>query len=206
LARYRGPVCRLCRAEGKKLFLKGVKCETPKCPLEKKNYGPGQHGQARKKLSEYALQLREKQSVRRKFSVSETQFKRYYKDAVRSKDVTGTVLLRLLELRLDNAVYASSLVASRAQGRQLLKHGHFLVNGKKVNVPSYQVKVGDIITAREKSAKILKALVEGASLPPAPSWLEVDKEACALKISSIPQREDMDTTIQESLIIEYYSR
>lgn len=206
MARYRGPVCRLCRTEGKKLFLKGTRCDTPKCAMETKPYRPGVHGQARKKLSEYAIQLREKQSVRNKFSVSEKQFRRYYKEAVRRTGVTGTLLLKLLEFRLDNIVFISGLVSSRPQARQMVKHGHFRVNGIKVDIPSYHVKVGDVITGNDKSLKILKALTEDQPTRPTPRWMEADQNNFAVRIMDQPEREDMDPTIQENLIIEYYSR
>ncbi len=207
MARYRESVCKLCRNEGQKLFLKGSRCDTPKCAIERKNYPSGQHGQARRKLSEYAIQLREKQKVRRTYGLLEKQFRRYYQKSVRMPGVTGTVMFQLIEARLDNVVYRSGLVPSRAQARQLILHGHFAVNGQKVNIPSYQTKVGDIITTfKEKDKTLIKSLTEGGSVPPTPRWLEVDRDNAVIRVMAKVEREDVDATIKEALIIEYYSR
>lgn len=205
MSRYREAVCKLCRNEGVKLFLKGDRCDTPKCAIERRNYGSGQHGQARRKLSEYAIQLREKQKVRRLFSLSEKQFRRLYKDASRRKGVTGTILLQSLESRLDNLVYRSGLVPSRPQARQMICHGHFLVNGKKVDIPSCQVKVGDKISVRDGSKALIKGLMEGRK-PMIPHWLDVSNDTLEITYTGVPAREDLDPTIKEQLIIEYYSR
>jgi small subunit ribosomal protein S4 len=207
LARYRKSVCKLCRNEGLKLFLKGSRCDTPKCAIEKKPYPSGQHGQTRKKLSEYAIQLREKQKVRRTYGLLEGQFSKYYQKAVRLPGVTGTVMFQLMESRLDNVVYRSGLVPSRAQARQLIRHGHFSVNGRKVDIPSYLTKVGDVITPKnEPSSKLIKSLTEGGSIPPTPSWLEVDRDNVAIRTLSKVEREHIDANIKEALIVEYYSR
>jgi small subunit ribosomal protein S4 len=207
LARYRGSVCRLCRAEGKKLYLKGDRCDSPKCAIEKRNFAPGQHGRNRKKPSEYAIQLREKQKVRRAYGLLEKSFYRYYEQASRQKGNTGTLLLQSLELRLDNFVYRSGLIASRAQARQAILHGHFLLNGHKVNIPSHPVKLGDVVTVRERSTSIVKAMYESRqSKPMLPVWIGADYDALKLSVLAEPQREDFDATIQEQLIIEYYSR
>jgi small subunit ribosomal protein S4 len=206
LARYRESVCKLCRNEGVKLFLKGSRCDTPKCAIERKPYATGQHGQTRRKLSEYALQLREKQKVRRLYGVQEKQFRRYYEEAVRRKGVTGTLLFQLLENRLDNVVYRSGIAPSRAQARQLIKHGHFLVNNQRVDIPSYQLKIGDIIMPRDKSKQLIKSLTESAPEPPTPRWLEVDREHSAIRVSAQVEREDVDSNLKEALIVEYYSR
>lgn len=206
LSRYRESVCKLCRNEGMKLFLKGSRCDTPKCAIERKPYATGQHGQARKKLSEYAVQLREKQKVRRMYGLQEKQFKKYYEGAVRQPGITGTLLFQLIESRLDNVIYRSGLVPSRAQARQLIKHGHFLVNGRKVDIPSYLTKVGDIISPRQKSIEYVKGLTEGASLPPIPRWLDVDRENGAIRVMAKVEREDVNNSIKDALIVEYYSR
>ncbi len=206
MARYRESVCKLCRNEGLKLFLKGSRCDTAKCAFEKKSYASGQHGQARKKLSEYAVQLREKQKVRRLYGLQEKQFRRYYEEAARKTGVTGTLLFQLLESRLDNVVFRSGIVPSRAQARQLIRHGHFVVNGKKVDIPSYLLKIGDIVTPREKSKKFVQSLTEGATTPPSPRWMDADKDNCAVRVNARVEREDIDSTIKEALIVEYYSR
>lgn len=206
MARYRDSVCKLCRNEGVKLFLKGSRCETPKCAIERKAYPSGQHGQARKKLSEYALQLREKQKVRRQYGVAEKQFRRYYEKAVRTTGVTGTILFQLLETRLDNTVYRTGLVPSRAQARQMIKHGHFTVNGQKVDIPSFRVKVGDVIAVRDKSKALIKSLTEGAVVPPVQDWLDVDKDNLAARVVAPVERHHVDATFEEHRIIELYSR
>ena len=206
MSRYRESVCKLCRNEGQKLFLKGSRCYSAKCAIEKRPYPSGAHGKARKKLSEFAVQLREKQKVRRTYSVQETQFRRYYHEAVRRKGVTGTVLFQLLESRLDNVVFRSGLVPSRAQARQLVTHGHFLVNGKKVDIPSYLVRVGDLVTPKDASKATIKALGEDAFKVEIPRWLEVDRDNLAVRVMALIEREDVDPNIQENLIIEFYSR
>jgi small subunit ribosomal protein S4 len=202
LARYKESVCKQCRRAGVSL------CGSPKCAYIKRPQGPGQHGAARKKLSEYAIQLAEKQKVRRMYGLLEKQFRRTYERAVKKQGVTGTVLLQLLEARFDNILYRSGLVATRSQGRQLIAHGHFQINDHKVDIPSYQMKVGEIITVREKSRAVLKNLRE---LSPnqaltAPHWLEADVDNNVVKFKLVPQREDIDQSINEALIIEYYSR
>lgn len=205
MARYSGPVCKLCRNEGLKLFLKGERCDTPKCAIDRRHYPSGQHGQARKKLSEYAIQLREKQKVRRAYGLLEKQFRRSFEEASRKKGVTGTVMFQRLEARLDNIFYRSGLVSSRAQGRQLIMHGHILVDNKKVTIPSYIMKPGQVISIREKSKPLLKLLQEGRK-PTVPHWLEANSEELTAKFIQLPEREDIDKTFKEQLIIEYYSR
>lgn len=208
MARYTGSVCRLCRREGCKLFLKGEKCYGPNCSVGKRPTPPGEHGQARqRKQSEYGIQLREKQKARRAYGILEKQFHHYFKEAERMKGITGENLLVLLERRLDNVVYRLGFGASRPQARQLVLHGHIRVNGKKVNVPSYQVSTGDVISIREKSAESdhFKALREGTGRV-IPKWLTVDAENLKATVDAMPTREDIDLTIQESLIVELYSR
>jgi small subunit ribosomal protein S4 len=209
LARYRGSVCRLCRREGLKLFLKGERCYTEKCAIERRTYAPGQHGKGRRvKFSEYGLQLREKQKVKRIYGVLERQFRRYYKAAARRKGVTGIQLLLALEGRLDNAAYRFGFASSRSEARQLVRHGHFLVNGRKVNIPSYQTKPGDVIELREKSRNVARFQhnLELASRRGLPHWLEYDPKAFKGTIKALPAREDLTMPIQEQLIIELYSK
>lgn len=208
MARYTGAVCRQCRREGMKLYLKGDRCYSDKCAVVTKNYAPGQHGQGRKKVSEYGTQLREKQKVRRMYGVLERQFSSYFEKAERQKGVTGENLLRLLELRLDNVVYRLGLASSRVDARQLVRHGHFTVNGRKVNIPSYLVKVGQVIAVSEKSRKSPKFEEIAAAIVHrnAPQWLEQDKENLTGKVIALPVREDMDQNINEQLIVELYSR
>lgn len=208
MARYTEAVCRLCRREGGKLFLKGEKCYTPKCPVDKRNYPPGEHGQGRRKVSEYGLQLREKQKARTIYGVLEAQFRRYFEKAEKSRGVTGEVLLQLLERRLDNIVYRMGAGASRAEARQLVRHGHFTVNGKKVDIPSYLVREGDVVSVRPKSRNEgrFKELQEYARGRTFPDWLEVDVENQASKVLRYPKREDIDVTLEEHLIVELYSR
>ena len=202
MARYKESVCKQCRRAGVSL------CGSPKCAYLKRQTGPGQHGGARKKLSEYAIQLAEKQKVRRTYGMLEKQFRRTYDRAVKKEGVTGTVFLQLLETRFDSVLYRSGLVATRSQGRQLIGHGHLLLNGQPVDIPSYQLKPGDIISVRQKSVQVFKNLRElSPNQPPvAPHWLEVDIDSGVAKYSMMPHREDMDQTINEALIIEYYSR
>ena len=206
MSRYRDSKCKLCRNEGRKLYLKGTRCDTIKCAFERRPYGTGQHGQARKKVSEFGLQLRAKNRERRRYSITETQFRRYYKKAVRLKGPTDTILFQLLESRFDNIVYKAGLVPSRAQARQMILHGHFMVNGKKVNIPSYEVKVGQIITPKQGSDALLKTLSEGRLIPQAPRWMEVDMSNFSVKKLAKLEREDVAEDTEGHLIIEYYSR
>ncbi|NLY30467.1 MAG: 30S ribosomal protein S4 [Firmicutes bacterium] len=208
MARYTGPVCRLCRREGEKLFLKGDRCYTEKCAVDRRTYPPGQHGQGRRKESEYGLHLREKQKVRRIYGVLERQFERYYDRAARQKGITGENLLQLLEMRLDNIVYRMGLGASRAQARQLVLHGHIAVNGKKVDIPSYEVQPGDVISVRENSRnlQLIKDNVEAAAGRTMPEWMEVNLEQMEGKILAVPTRDQIDISVQEHLIVEFYSQ
>ena len=208
MARYTGSVCRLCRREGCKLFLKGEKCYGPKCTVNLRPTPPGEHGQARqRKMSEYGLQLREKQKAKRAYGVLENQFHRYFEEADRMKGITGENLLVLLERRLDNVVYRAGFGSSRPMARQLVLHGHIRVNGKKVDIPSYLVKAGDVITIREKSAEsdYFKGLREGTGKV-LPAWLTIDAQNLKVTVDAMPKREDIDLTIQENLIVELYSR
>jgi small subunit ribosomal protein S4 len=208
LARYTGSVCRQCRRENMKLFLKGDRCFSDKCSYDRRGYPPGQHGQRRSKQSDYGIQLREKQKVRRIYGISEKQFRIAFKRADRQKGITGTNLLSLLETRMDNTVFRLGFVNSRNQGRHFVRHNHFTVNGKKVNIPSYQVKKGDVIELREKSRKVqaisdsLDAIVRRG----VPSWLEINKDTFKGQIVGIPTREDITLPIQEQLIVELYSK
>jgi small subunit ribosomal protein S4 len=208
VARYSGPVCRLCRREGMKLFLKGERCFKEKCAVERRSYAPGQHGKRRNKMQPYGLQLREKQKVRRVYGVLEAQFRRYFAEANRQRGVTGENLLRLLELRLDNVVYSLGFASSRSQARQLVRHGHVQVNGRKVNVPSFEVKAGMEVQLTGKmrtNAFVTEALdtAQGRGVPP---WLELDSENFRGKVLALPTREDIRLPIQEQLIVELYSR
>ena len=207
MARYTGESCRVCRREGEKLFLKGSRCYTDKCAITRRAYAPGQHGQKRKKQSDYGMQLREKQKAKAFYGVLESQFRKYFEEASRSKEVTGLKLLQILESRLDNVVYRLGLATSRAQARQLVRHGHITVNGKKVNIPSYLVKVGDVIAVREKSRNLpkIKEVVE-ANMVKVPKWLEFNLEGLSCKVLSLPEREDIDLQVQEHLIVELYSK
>lgn len=208
MARYTGPACKLCRREGKKLFLKGDRCYTGKCALERRSYAPGQHGQNRKKTSEYGLQLRAKQSARRYYGVSEGQFHKYFLMAERKEGVTGTNLLQLCESRLDNIVYTAGFASSRAQARQLVNHAHFTVNGLKVDIPSYLVKVGDVIAVKDtsKSTDEFKTLVESNASRPVPKWIDADSAAMTAKVVAVPEREEIATPVEEHLIVEFYSK
>jgi small subunit ribosomal protein S4 len=208
LARYRGSVCRLCRREGLKLYLKGERCYSDKCSIERRNYPPGQHARARMKHSDYGAQLREKQKLKRIYGIMERQFKNYFLKAERQKGITGTNLLILLERRLDNMVFRMGFADSRNEARQLVRHGHFLVNGRKVDIPSYLVKVGDIIELREKSKKIIKIreAMESVVRRGIPNWLQVDREKFMGKVIALPTREDLTMPIQEQLIVEFYSK
>lgn len=208
MARYTGAVCRLCRREGLKLYLKGDRCYTTKCSVDRRTYAPGQHGQGRKKVSEYGLQLREKQKARRIYGILEGQFRHYFEKAERQQGVTGENLLRLLERRLDNVVYRLGLGASRNEARQLVRHGHFTVNGRKVNIPSYLLRVGDVIAVREKSKESprVKELMERATDRTPPAWLEYEADQASARVVAIPIRDQIDAPVQEHLIVELYSR
>ncbi len=208
MARYTGPVCRLCRREGQRLYLKGARCYTDKCGISKRAYAPGMHGQGRKKLSEYGLQLREKQKARRYYGVLEAQFEKYFEMASRKKGMTGENLLSILETRLDNVVFRLGFGSSRPEARQLVMHGHFTVNGKKVDIPSYLVKVGDVIAVREKSrtSDKMKAVLEMTEGRVVPKWLDVNRETMEGKVIAAPQRDDIDLPIEEHLIVELYSK
>jgi len=208
LARYTGPSCRLCRRENMELFLKGERCYTDKCAIKRRNYPPGQHGQGRSKVSDYGVQLREKQKVRRIYGILEKQFRSYFEKADRMKGVTGENLLSLLERRLDNIVYRAGFATSRIEARQLVRHGHFALNGRKVNIPSIQVKVGDVLELREKSRKVvsINESLEGVVRRGIPQWLELDKDAYKGMVKSLPVREDITMPIQEQLIVELYSK
>jgi len=209
LARYTDPVCRLCRRESTKLFLKGSKCFTDKCPLEKRNFAPGQHGKDRKaKVVGYGLQLREKQKTKRMYFAQESQFRNYFEKAARSKGVTGEILLQQLERRLDNVVYRLGLGISRRQARQLVRHGHIQVDGRKVNIPSYEVSAGEEIAVREGSRKlaILEQAKEFASHQNAPTWLEINRDNFSGRVLSLPKREEIQLPVNEQLIVELYSK
>ncbi len=208
MARYTGSVCRLCRREGTKLFLKGDRCLSGKCAVEKRPTVPGQHGNGRKQIKEYGLQLREKQKAKRVYGVLESQFKGYFEKAEKTEGITGENLLSLLERRLDNVVYRIGLADSRKEARQLVTHGHFRLNGKKVNIPSMIVRAGDVITLREasRSSEKFKALIESLDTRITPKWIELDKGQVVAKIAALPQREDVDFPFEEHLIVELYSK
>ena len=208
MARYINEQCRICRREGQKLFLKGERCYSDKCSISRRNYAPGQHGQKRTKLSEYGIQLREKQKVKAYYGVQEKQFRRYFQMASNKKGVTGEILLQILESRLDNVVYRLGYGKSRAQARQFVNHGQFEVNGKKVNIPSYLVKSGDVISVREikKDNKTIKINAEENEKRPLPEWLEKDSEKLSGKVIRLAAREDIDIPIEEHLIVELYSK
>ncbi len=208
MARYTGPVCKLCRREGKKLFLKGERCYTGKCSIDRRAYAPGQHGQSRKKASEYGIQLRAKQQARRYYGIPEGQFYKYFLMAERRQGVTGENLLRICESRLDNIVYLLGWANSRAEARQLVVHGHFQVNGKKVDVPSYLTRVGEVVSIKDKSkdsAKIKEVLETNASRP-VPAWLDKNADANSAKIVKMPEREEIAVPVEEHLIVEFYSK
>ena len=209
MARYTDPVCRLCRREGMKLFLKGTKCFSDKCPIEKRNFAPGQHGKDRKaKIVGYGLQLREKQKTKRIYFTQEGQFRNYFEKAARTRGVTGEMLLQQLERRLDNVVYRLGFGTSRRQARQLVRHGHVHVDGRKVNIPSYEVSVGEEITVRERSRKlpILEQAKEFASHQGFPNWLEIDRDNYKGRVLALPKREDIQLPVNEQLIVELYSK
>ncbi|PJI08903.1 MULTISPECIES: 30S ribosomal protein S4 [Clostridium] len=206
MARYTGAVCRLCRREGLKLFLKGDRCYTDKCAFTRRGYAPGAHGQSRKKISNYGLQLREKQKAKRIYGVLEKQFRIYYKRAERIKGISGENLLKLLELRLDNVAYKLGYGSSRKEARQLVTHGHFLVNGKKVDIPSYTLKANDVFSVCEKSRGTEKFKTFAENPKTLPSWIEANYDNFEAKIVAEPNREDIDTPIKETLIVELYSK
>jgi len=208
MARYTGPVCRLCRREGTKLYLKGERCTSGKCALDRRSTAPGQHGAANKKMREYGLQMREKQKTRRYYGVLEKQFVNYYEEAARKEGMTGENLICLLERRLDNVVYRMGFASSHKEARQLVLHGHFTLNGKKVNIPSLIVKAGDVVAVKESSRDSvkIKALAESAASQTAPKWLEVKADAMTAKVLNLPAREDVDFDFNEQLIVELYSK
>mgnify|MGYP001005836858 CR=1 FL=1 len=208
MARYTDASCRLCRREGEKLFLKGERCYTNKCAVGRRAYAPGQHGQQRKKQSEYGLQLREKQKARRFYGILEGQFRKYFVMATKRKGVTGENLLQILESRLDNVVYRLGLATSRPEARQLVRHGHFTVNGKKVNIPSYLLEPGDVVAVKDKfkSSPKLKEILDIAGGKTVPKWLEFDAENLVGKVITLPAREDIDLPVSEHLIVELYSK
>jgi small subunit ribosomal protein S4 len=207
MAVYNGPVCRLCRRDGVKLFLKGERCYTSKCAIERRKYPPGQHGQKQRKLAEYGQQLREKQKLKRIYRVLETPFANYFKEATRRKGVTGETLLQLLESRLDNVVYRLGYALSRRQARQLVNHGHFKVNGRRVNIPSYLTKPGDVITVAEKSRRgAIEEAARTAGGRRTPTWLSVDLNNFSGQVVSVPTRDQIDTQVEEALVVEFYSR
>lgn len=208
MARYTGAVCRLCRREGEKLFLKGDRCYTAKCAVGRRAYPPGQHGQGRQRVSEYGVQLREKQKLRRVYGVLERQFARYFEEAERRRGVTGEVLLQLLESRLDNVVYRLGFSGSRNEGRQLVRHGFFAVNGRKVNIPSFLLKPGDTVQIGESRTDAAKAktMIENAAGKSIPDWLELDTNTMTARVKTLPTREQIDVPVKEHLIVELYSR
>ena len=208
MARYTGAVCRLCRREGQKLFLKGERCYSDKCSVALRGYAPGQHGQGRKKSSEYGMQLRAKQTARRFYGVQENQFHHYFEIAERKQGITGDNLLRILESRLDNVVYRVGFASSRAEARQLVGHGHYEVNGKRVDIASYLLKAGDVVSICEKSraSEKIKAVVEANSARPVPEWIDVDRNNLSAKVIALPTREQIEAPVDEQLIVEFYSK
>lgn len=208
MGRYTGSVCRLCRREKMKLFLKGTRCYSPKCAIERREYVPGMHGQGRQKLSDYGVQLREKQKVKRIYGLLERQFKFYFRNASRSKGVTGSALLVTLERRLDNVIYRMALATSRSEARQIVRHGHVTVNQRQVNIPSYQVSAGDVVQASgsDKMKERYKAILEQAKDTKAVDWLEVDAAHFKAKVNKLPERSNVQMPIQEQLIVELYSK
>ena len=208
MARYTGPSCKLCRREGRKLYLKGDRCMTDKCALTRRATVPGQHGAGRKTVKEYGMQLREKQTARRYYGVQEKQFKKYYEAADKKEGISGENLLSILETRFDNVVYRMGMASSRKEARQLVRHGHFTLNGKKADIPSILVRVGDVIALKEKSraSEKIKGLMEAMADATAPKWLEVNKDAVSAKVVAAPARDDVDFEFNEQLIIELYSK
>jgi len=206
MARYTGPSCRLCRREGQKLFLKGERCYSGKCALEKRSYAPGQHGQGRKKSSDYGLQLREKQKAKRFYGLQETQFRNLFEKAAAKKGITGENLLIMLETRLDNVVFRMGLASSRKEARQLVTHGHFTVNGKKADIPSMQLKPGDVVAVKEKSTSSPKFKEIKEMTISTPAWVTIDTQKLEGKVLAMPTREQIDTPVAEHLIVELYSK
>ena len=208
MGRYVGSLCRLCRSENLKMFLKGDRCYSDKCAFDRRGYAPGQHGQRRRKVSDYGIQLREKQKVKRMYGMLESQFRGLFSKAERARGITGANLLIFLERRLDNVVYRLGFANSRTQGRQLVRHNHFMVNGKKMNIPSYMVKVGDVVEVREKSRKVavISDAMEAVVRRGIPAWLELSKEHFSGTIKAYPTREELTMPIQEQLIVELYSK
>ena len=208
MARYTDAVCRLCRREGQKLFLKGERCSSDKCSVVRRSYAPGQHGQGRKKNSEYGLQLRAKQMARRYYGVLESQFAKYFDMAARQQGMAGENLLRILESRLDNVIYRLALASSRPQARQMVRHGYFTVNGRRVNIPSYLVKPGDVVAVcdKMKAYESMKALAEANSSRPIPQWLDMNKNTLEAKVLNLPNRDEIDLEVEEHLIVELYSK
>ncbi len=208
MARYTGPLCRLCRREGEKLFLKGNRCSTEKCAIERRKYAPGQHGQGRGKVSDYGLQLREKQKVRRIYGIMENQFRIYFAKAASMKGITGEILLQLLERRLDNVVYRAGFALNRRSARQLVKHGHFMVNGRAVNIPSYLMRPGDVVSVKESSKEnpIIAESITVAEHRGVPEWIEVEAANMKGKFTRLPQRDELQLPVQEQLIVELYSK
>ena len=208
MARYTGAVCRLCRREGQKLFLKGERCYSDKCSVALRGYAPGQHGQGRKKSSEYGMQLRAKQTARRFYGVQENQFLHYFEIAERKQGITGDNLLRILESRLDNVVYRVGFASSRAEARQLVGHGHFEVNGKRVDIASYLLKAGDVVSICEKSrgSEKIKAVVEANSARPVPQWIDINRDQLTAKVIALPTRDQIEAPVEEQLIVEFYSK
>ncbi len=207
MARYTGPVCRLCRREKMKLFLKGAKCDSLKCPIEKRPYPPGEHGRGRIRESEYMLQLREKQKARRIYGVLEKQFRNMFEAADRAQGVTGDNLIRMLELRLDNAAFRAGWGSSRSQSRQLVRHGHVNVNGKRVTIPSYQLRKGDVVTLRPKAAELILVQHNLDTIDrQVPAWLEKASEGKSVTVVNVPLREQIDIPVRESLIVELYNK
>ncbi len=208
MARYTGPACKLCRRERTKLFLKGARCESSKCAIETRPYPPGEHGRGRIKETQYLIQLREKQKARRIYGVLERQFRNYYREAARRRGITGENLLQILESRLDNVVYRSNFATSRAQARQLVSHGHFVVDGRRVDIPSLRVKPESVITLRERSRDLIAVqhAIDTSGDRPQPEWLDVDKDSKKIVVRDLPDRAQVDTQIQEQLIVELYSK
>lgn len=208
MARYTGPVCKLCRRERTKLFLKGARCESSKCAIETRPYPPGEHGRGRIKETQYLIQLREKQKARRIYGVLEKQFRRYYRQAAQAKGITGERLLQILETRLDNVIYRANFATSRAQARQLVSHGHFLVDGRRVDVPSIRVKPGTKISMRERSRDLIAVqhALDTSGDRGRPEWLDVNADAREITVTDLPNRSQIDTQIQEQLIVELYSK
>jgi len=208
MARYTGPACRICRRQGDKLMLKGERCFTPKCPVEKRHTPPGQHTSSRRKVSEYSLQLREKQKVRFAYGILERQFKRHFAEAERRPGLTGENLLQILEMRLDNVVYRLGFAESRRQARQVVQHGHITVNGRKAAIPSYQVKAGNVISWKASSSKLAlyQAVAKDIESKTIPGWLSLDREKLEGRVVAVPSRSDLESTIDERLIVAFYSR